>query len=290
MKDSHKRLLQQIAEMSEEGKFGKSIKAARKKYEQLPVGISTLLKCVIDAYGKREGINDDILRMRDLFTQLIIATYRDAALVEQQVAISLVHSLIADYPGVPESCLAPQFCSLMEAALCLRELARSKNRSLLWQQMSRLVLAYNEFLNALLGFMIPCLQCAQGQKPDPRIFYMSYSSRVDKINSLTGGEKGAFYLITRLAKPRIRNAIAHGTIWLDSDAAKVRYAEGRRKRREYDIDLMEFGCLALSGSHIGEPYLAAIGTIAVMEDGSNLAKSFLPEHLVRVFNFKKGNV
>lgn len=288
MKDSHKRLLQQAAEMAEEGKYGESIKAARKEYDQLPVGIATLLKCVVDAYGKKEGINEDIAKMRDLFTQLIIATYRDAVPVDQQVALSLVHSFIDDYPGVSESCLAPQFCSLLEAAIAFRELAGSTNRVLMWQQMSRLVLAYNEFLNALLGFMIPCLRCAQGQQPDPRIFSVPYSSRVNQINSLTGGEAGAFYLITRLAKPRIRNAIAHGTIWLDSEAAKVRYTEGNRQRREYESDLMEFGWLALSGSHLSEPYLAAIGTIAVMEDGSDLAKSLLPEHLVRVFNFKKG--
>lgn len=288
MKESHKRLLEQSAEMAEEGKFGEAIRAAREEYSQLPVGIATLLKCAVDAYGRKEGINEDVLRMRDLFTQVIIVAYRDAAGVDEQVALALAHSLIADYPGVSESCLAPQFCSLMQAALGFREFAGSSNRSLLWQQMSRLVLAYNEFLNALLGFMIPCLRCAQGQQPDPRVFSMPYKARLDQINSLTGGEDGAFYLITRLGKPRIRNAIAHGTIWLDSDAAKVHYTDGSREKREYEIDLMEFGCLALGGSHLGEPYLAAIGTIAVMEDGSDLATSLLPDHLVRVFRFKKG--
>lgn len=287
VKDSHKRLLQQSADMAEEGMFGESIKAAREEYSQLPVGIATLLKCSVDAYKSKDGVNDDVRRMRDLFTQLIIATYRDAARVDQEVAVALMHSMIADYPGVSESCLAPQFCSLMQAALGFRELARSTNRSLLCQQMSRLVLAYNEFLNALLGFMIPCLRCVNGQKPDPTVFGMPYRSRLDQINALTGGEEGAFYLITRLGRPRIKNAIAHCTIWLDADAAKVHYTDGSRKRREYQIDLMEFGALARSGSHLGEPYLAAIGTIAVMEDGSDFARGLLPDHLVRLFRFTK---
>ena len=273
--------------MAEEGQFGESIKAAREEYDQLPVGIATVLKCVIDAYGRKEGINNEVARMRDLFTQLIIAAYRDAAFVDQQVALALAHSFIDDYPDASESCLAPQLCSLLEVALSFRELCGSTNRSLLWQQMSRLVLAYNEFLNALLGFMIPCLRCAQGKQPDHRVFSMTYRSRLDQFNSLTGGENGAFYLITRLAKPRIRNAIAHSTIWADFEEGKVRYTDGMRNRREYEISLIEFGCLALSGSHLGEPYLAAIGTIAVMEDGSDIAKALLPNHLVRVFDFTR---
>ncbi|MCK4394688.1 hypothetical protein KAX17_17440 [Candidatus Bipolaricaulota bacterium] len=289
MKDMHKQLLEQVVEMAEEGKFGESIKAVRKEYEQLPVGIATLLKCVTDAYADKHGINKEILQLRDLFCQLLVATYRDAARREPDVALALVHSLIRDYPGVPESCLAPQFCALMQAALSFRELAYSKNRLLVWQQMSRLVLAYNEFLNALLGYLIPCIRCSRGKEPNAKIFSMPYSARVKELNALTGGENGPFYLITRLARPKIRNAIAHGTIWLDSKAAMVRYPDGPRKRKS-EIDLLKFGALALSGSHLAEPYLAAAGTIAVMEDGSELARQFLPAHLVRVFNFSKGEI
>lgn len=273
--------------MAEEGKFGETLKAGRKEYEQLPAGIATLLKCASEAYREKEGTTPEVAQIRDLFAQLIIVTYREAALLDEQVALPLVHSLIDDYPGAPESCLAPQFCSLLEASLSFRELAHSKNRLLMWQQMRQVVLAYNEFLNALLGFMIPCLRCAQGQQADPGVFSMPYSSRVDQVNSLTGGENGAYYIIGRLAKPRLRNAVAHGTIWLDSDEAKVRYTEGRRRRREREVALVEFGGFALIGSHLAEPYLAAVSTIAVMEDGSDLAQSFLPQHLVRVFRFRR---
>jgi hypothetical protein len=287
MKESHKHLVQQIAEMAEEGKLGESIKAARKEYERLPVGISTLLKCVVDAYQSNSNMDGEILQLRDLFCQLLVAIYRDAPLRNQEVAHALVHSLIKDYPGVQESCLAPQLCSLMEAALGFREVGDLRNRLMVWQQMSRIVLAYNEFLNALLGFLIPCLKCSKGKQPDPAVFATAYAAKVDQFNSLTGGENGPFYLITRLARPKLRNAIAHGTIWLDSNAAKVRYSVGQKKREEHEIELIEFSGLALSGSHLPASYLAAIGAIAVMEDGSDLAKAFLPQHLVQLFNFRK---
>lgn len=287
MKDTHKRLMQQVAEMAEEGKLGQSIKAVREEYEQLPVGISTLLKCVVDAYQKGPNVDEEIFRLRDLFCQLIMVTYRDAACRNQEVALALVHSLIKDYPAVQGSCLAPQFCSLVQAALGFRELADSNNRLVIWQQMSRVVLAYNEFLNALLGFLIPCIKCSQGQQPDPAVFSMDYAVKVDQLDSLTGGEDGPFYLITRLASPKVRNAIAHSTIWLDSDAAKVRYTVGKRRKQEHKMELIEFSALALSGSYLSQSYLAAVGAIAVMEEGSDLAKAFLPPHLVRVLNFRK---
>lgn len=159
MKQRHEALLRQAVEMAEEGKFGEKIKAARREYERLPVGIATLLKCVADAYSPKPGV--------------------------------------------------------------------------------------------------------------------------------TGGEDGPFYLISRIARPSIRNAIAHGAAWLDSDAAKVRYSDGRAQRRKADVDLLEFGALAMTGSHLAEPYLAALGTIAVMEDGSDLARQLLPAHLAMVFGFQR---
>lgn len=55
------------------------------------------------------------------------------------------------------------------------------------------------------------------------------------------------------------------------------------------MDLIEFVGLASCGSHLCEPYLAAIGAIVVMEDGSAQAQSLLPEHLVRLFRFKKAH-
>lgn len=287
MKESHKQLLQQIADMAEEGKLGESIKAARKEYDRLPIGIATLLKCVVDAYQSNPSIDGEILQLRDLFCQLIIVIYRDGSLRDTEVAHALVHSLIKDFPGVQESCLTPQLCSLMEAALGFREVGDLKNRLMIWQQISRVVLAYNEFLNALLGFLIPCLKCSQGKQPDPGVFSVAYATKLEQFNVLTGGGNGPFYLITRLARPKLRNAIAHGTIWLDSKTAKVRYSVGSKKKEEHEIELIEFSSLALSGSHLPTSYLAAIGAIAVLEDGSDLAKTFLPHHLVHLFNFRR---
>lgn len=283
MKDAYVRLGEQLAAIAEEGKFGESIRAARTEYEQIPTGILTFLKCVLDAEGRRDGTNEEIRQSRRLFTRFVVSAYRDARKADKDVAQALLLSLIEDYPGVPESCLYPQFCAFAEAALAFREVATSSNRLLIWKQLTRLTLSYNEFLNALSGFLIPCLRLATGKQPDPGVFGMPYGSRVDQLSSLTGGNSGEFSAIVRLAKPRLRNAVAHDTIWLDADASKVRYTEGSKLKKEYEMGLSEFGALALLGSHLGEPYLAAIGAIAVVEDGSELAVRLLPQYLVDTF-------
>lgn len=47
--------------------------------------------------------------------------------------------------------------------------------------------------------------------------------------------------------------------------------------------ILEFIVLASAGSHLAYPCLVAIGVIAVMEAGNDLAKSFLPSQLVRLY-------
>lgn len=284
MKEAYKQLGEQLGQIAEEGQFGASIQASREEYAQLPTSIQVFLKCVLEADGRHSGINEEIIELRRLFMRFVVSVYRDGKESDEDVAEALLLSLIEDYPGVPESCLYPQFCSFVEGCLAFREVATSSNRLLIWQQLTRSVLAYNEFLNALSGFLIPCLRAAVGNDPEPRVFQMGYKSRVDQLISLTGGATSEFAGVINLARPRVRNAIAHDSIWLDSNAATVRYTEGGKVRQEYEMALAEFGKLALLGSHLCEPYLAGIGAIAVLEDGSELAVELLPEHLVTAFN------
>ena len=43
------------------------------------------------------------------------------------------------------------------------------------------------------------------------------------------------------------------------------------------------------GSHLAQPYLAALAVIVVMENGTQEAKSLLPQDLVDLFNFVPKN-
>lgn len=283
MKATHKRLLEQVAQMAAEGEFGESIKSAQREYDQLPAGMAILLKTVLDFCAETSHHESEIAQIRSLACQLLIVAYREAKRKDTTIALSFAHSFIEDYPGVPESSLLPQWCSLAQASLAFREMAHSENRLLVWQQSCKQFQAYNEFLNGLFSYLIVLWRTSLGRSVNIQVFDATYANKINQFSSLTGGEDGPFYLFCRLARPRIRNAIAHETIWLDSDAAKVRFTEGRNPKIESEMQLVEFMALASIGSHLAHAYLAAIGVIAIMEEGTDFAKDLMPPQLVRVF-------
>ena len=285
MKKSHARLLKQFADMAADGQFGNSIKKAQKEYDQLPAGIAILLKFVLDFWEEIFNKNDELAQIRNLTCQLLIIAYREAKKRDAEIAQSLVNSFTTDYPDVPESTLLPRWCSLAQASLAMREVAQSKNRLMVWQQACKQFQAYNEFLNGLLAYLIILWRTKEGRPVRANVFDTPYANKLDQFSSLTGGEDGAFYLFCRLARPKIRNAIAHETIWLDADENKVRYEEGRHPRTEHEMDLIEFMGLAAAGSHLAQSYLAAIAVIAIMEEEYELGKKVLPPQLVKVFEF-----
>lgn len=283
MKESHKKLLEQFSNMAAAGAFGDQIAESRSEYEQLPNGIPIMLKTVSDFCAGLSSDSPELAQMRQLACKSLIVAYREANRKDPDIAAHFVNSFIRDYPGVAESCLLPRWTSLANACLAFRELAHSKNRLLIWQQSLKLFQAYNEYLDGLFGYLIILWRTHLGKPVNPNVLNTTYGNKINQLSELTGGEGGIFYFYLRLAQPDIRNAIAHESIWLDSDAAIVRYNHGNQNKIESQIGLVEFMTYATSGSHIAQPYLAAISVIVIMEYGSELAKSLLPESYRKVF-------
>lgn len=283
MKESHKKLLEQFNKMAEDGVFGDQIANSRSEYEKLPNGISIMLKTVSDFLECSSSHEPEIAQMRQLACQSLIVAYREANRKDPNIAAHFLNSFIQDYPGVAESCLLPRWTSLANACLAFRELSQSQNRLLIWQQSLKQFQAYNEYLNGLFGYLIILWRTHLGKPVNPKVLNTSYGNKINQLSELTGGDDGIFYLFLRIAQPDIRNAIAHESIWLDSDAAIVHYNHGNQNKIESQIDLVEFMAYAAYGSHIAQPYLAAISVIVIMECGSDSAKSLLPESYRKVF-------
>ncbi len=284
MKKNHRVLLDQVNKFASEGRFGESVIKATKEYNALPLGIATTIKCVVDFHSHNSEIDDEISQIRSLFFQLIVVAYRECKKVNEEIASIFLNSFIVDHPEAPESALVTKWCSLAQASLAFREVAQTENRLLIWQQSTKIFQAYNEFLNGLLGFLIIAWRCAQKKKINPNVFSLAYGAKINQFEQITGGENGVFYMICRLAQPKIRNAIAHETIWLDSEVDKVRYIDGNKDKKEFELDLIEYMAFAGIGSHLCEPYLASIAAIIIWEEGSEVIKSCLPEYLIKVLS------
>ncbi len=270
--------------MAEDGAFRDQIAKSRSEYEQLPNGISIMLKTVSDFHEGLSSGCTEIAKIRQLACQSLIVAYREANRKDPDIAAHFVNSFVQDYPGVPESSLLPRWTSLVNACLAFRELAHSRNRLLVWQQSLKLVQAYNEYLNGLFGYIIILWRTNLGKPVKPNVLNTNYGNKINQLRELTDGDNGIFYFYLRIAQPDIRNAIAHESIWLDSVANIVRYNHGNQNKYESQIDLVEFMAYAQSGSHIAQPYLVAISVIVIMECGSDIAKSLLPESYHQIFS------
>jgi hypothetical protein len=213
---------------------------------------------------------------------LIIVLYREAKKKDTEVAQAIVNSFIEDFPNTENTCVFPQWESLAKASLAFKA-AKNAEPVVVWQQSTRLFQAYNEFLSAFLGFFIIGWRCALSKDFSTNVLHNSYGSKLNEFDQLTGGEYGPFYLILRLAKPNLRNAIAHENVWFDRDSNIVRFTHGRRRETTEEMPLVEFMGLAALGSLIAQYYLAAITAIVILEDGKKSDIEQLPAHLIRVF-------
>lgn len=281
---SRSQLLAQFEQLAADGDFGLAAEAAVGAYAQLPNDVARAVKYVVELY---EGTEEPKGRQaRDLVAQLLLVTYREAKGKDEAVASNFANAFIDDYPGTTGTSLLAKWISLAEAALGFKSVgAKPNNRSLLWQQSSRLVQMTNEFLDGLLGLLIVAWRCGLGKTVNRNVLTNAYGSKLDEFESLTGGEDGPFYLLFRIADPPLRNGIAHGTAWLDRDAQEVRYTAGRQVRQRHSLELTRFMEMAYCGSYLAQAYLAALATIVVLEGDNVEAASLLPHHLVRVMNW-----
>lgn len=269
--------------MAEDGLLSKQIANSRAEYEQLPKGIPIMLKTVFDFLENVSSKEPELSKMFHLMCQTLIVAYREANQKDQDISAHFLNSFIEDYPGISESCLLPRLTSLMNACLAFRESGQSRNRLLVWQQSLKLVQAYNEFLNGLFGYLIILLRTKLGKTVNPNVLNTNYGNKINQLSELTGGDEGMFSFFFRIAKPDMRNAIAHESIWLDPDTATVRYNHGNQNKIESHIGFVEFMSYVTYGSNIVQPYLTAISVIVIMECGNELAKSLLPESYRNVF-------
>lgn len=269
------------------GEFGERVRVDQEEYGRLAAGPPILLRVVSDFYSVTGGAIEEIRNIRFLTFQIFIVTYREAKRRSPTVAATLVNSFIEDYPGAPESSLTTKWTSLARAGVAFRAVAGGSNSNLIWQQSVKLFQAYNEFLNGLFGYLIALWRAQQGRRVNPRVHACVYGDKVNQLSELTGGDDGLFYLLLRLARPKIRNAIAHESIWLDSDQALVHYVDVTTASED-TLPLTDFMALAMTGSHLAQPYLAALAAIALLEDSPESVAN-LPEHLVRLFQHGRGN-
>lgn len=275
--------LQEIGRLALAGYFGEDVKQATEDYQVLAPNAEVFVKIITDFYTRRSSEEDRLVfQTVEILTQLTIVVYRDTKPKDRVLATQFLLAFIQDYPNVSHSSLFQKWHMLTGAALAFKDaIHKSKSPVLVWEQAKGLFQAYNEFLSGILGYFIVCWRTVNGKTFSPNSLTNHYGVKLNEFHALTGGESGAFNLIFKIARPNIRNAIAHGTIWLEEDQGKVKFQD---RGQTHEIGLAEFLGLAAIGSYVGTAYLAGVAAIIVIEEGNNETIAKLPAHLVSLYH------
>lgn len=275
-----------MIEIAKDGTLGIEIEKTQKEYEEINNDIARIIKYIYDVLTPKSENDLKIMQSKAILSQYIILAYREAKKKDIEIANGLLYSFIEDYPSRSHSCLLEKWRTLAESILSVKEISGSKKRLEIWQNYSKLFQSYNEFLNGLLNYLILCWKCYLGELTDLAVFESSYGNKIDEFEKITDGENGVFYLIFRIANNQIRNAIAHGDIRFDPNSGIIYYLIGRKNKTEKQIHIDDFMAITILGSTIAQAYLAGIGTIVVMEHGTEKAKELLPDYLKKAFKFQ----
>ena len=275
-----------MSEIALSGILGNDAKSASEDYTVLGEGYPRLVRYIDEIYSTDNVFSDyQLLSICDQLCQYIIVIYREAKGNDENVAHQLLMSFHKDYPGTTGTCLFPTWESLINASIAFKQCPKD-NYTLVWQQSTRLVQAYNEFINKLLGFLYIGWCVAQDVELDIKVFKMGYRNKLRKFEEITNGENGAFYLIFRLATPDLRNSIAHEDISNDYNKGIVKYVVGNKKKIIREMSTLDFLAKASSGSVFAQSYLLALSVITLLEADSDAYSKYIPKHLIRVFNFE----
>ena len=272
-------LLEQFHKLGEDGHLGDEVANLTAQYDAMSDDLARAVKYVCDLYIRSPG-NDEGMEARDLIIQLFLSVYQDAKRKDTSVAKAFLCTFINDYPSANGSILFPRWIALADASLGFKNSSKLGNPSLIWQQASNLVLAYNEFLDGLLGILIVACRCAQGKTININVIGNNYGSKLDEFRSLTGGDESPFNILINMARPKLRNGIAHKNAWYDGETSLVYYFEGTQQKTKISMDLQEFLMLGYRGSYLAQAYVAFIAVVVIFESGDVVAQSHLPDHLL----------
>lgn len=208
------------------------------------------------------------------YMEAFLATTADIMSVSPDDGKHVVEAFIHDYPGVTGSNLAGRWSALSESCLAFKKAGSIPGNVVgLWESSKSLHLAFNEFMNGLLPFIVIGLKHAKGQKADLKWFKAVFKDKIDALDSLTGGLSGRAAPLIALPDRAIRNAIGHTDIFFDREAGVVRYGEHQGgNRSEHKMSIHDFMMRAAWYSHIPHAHLAAIAAISLLMNGTDKDK------------------
>lgn len=261
------------------GAYGKGAKDTALVYDNLSgQDIEIFLKTVNDFYIKRKKVDVEFLPIIDTFFQTLLIIYVKAHEKDPGIAEYLVISYLDNIPGTQGTALFHKYSDFVDAGHAFKNVIKTRDQILLWEVAKKLTLNYNEFLNGLLGILLLLIKCGLELKCSTTQLKAPYGSKIHSFKQLIDDNNLPYDMLVKFANSNLRNSIAHGTIWLDSEKAIVNYTN---RNESYSISLVEFLTLNACVLHFPNAYLSSIATIAIFMKGTREDKYKLPTELLQ---------
>jgi len=225
--------------------------------------------------------------VRLILVQVIVVAYREARKNDPEVASWLFRSYLEDHPEAPGSRLFEKCDGLLEAAHTLKAVAGTRDSRVLFQATKEVHRAVGEFVPLLMAWLALLWQVKQGEQPEFKLLKAQTpaGTKVKRFTEITNGEDGIFYLLSRLINVQLRNAIAHSTVTLDEENARVSFSRIENGVRVYEhIDLTKYMADIYMHTRLPAIYLAALSGILVMETGTPEERLSLPAVIIQAFS------
>ena len=182
-----------------------------------------------------------------------------------------------DIDGTKNTCIKDKYLSMLDAGHAYKQAIIGKNPLIIWELSKNSFLAYNEFLNILIGVILINYRFSIGKAYKINTLGSKYGNKVNELIELNPQDESYKYLF-ELMRPDIRNAIGHQTIWFDKEDNIVTYFDDKTEHNE-TISIEDFIFLNSKASYLGEAYLVAMSTIGIFTIGKPADKARLPKEL-----------
>jgi len=198
---------------------------------------------------------------------------------EKDVELSDCFTLIfqRNIEGTKNTCIKDKYLNMLDAVHAAKQSSETKNPLIIWELTKNSFLAYNEFLNILVGVILINYRFSIGKTYKFSALESPFGKKVNELIDLKPQEPCYKYLF-ELLHPEIRNAIGHQTIWFDKSDKMVTYLNDKTQQNE-TISIEDFLFLNSKASYLAEAYLVTLSTIAIFTIGKPQDKARLPKEL-----------
>ncbi|WP_166383825.1 hypothetical protein [Polaribacter sp. 11A2H] len=266
----------QLGEQIESGLYGSKVKKEASIYKSISNShIEPFLKNINDFYSKE--INPVFRPYPVALIEVILSLFFKNN--SKDVKLSDCFCLIfqENIEGTKKTFIKDKYINMLDAGHASKQSLNTNNPLIIWELSKNSFLAYNEFLNVLVGAILINYRYSIGKDYKFNSLDNAYANKVNQLIELKPEGKCYEYLF-ELLRPDIRNAIGHQNIWFDKSNRLVTYLNDKTGTNE-TMSIEEFILLDAKASYLAEAYLVSISTIAVFSIGTTSDKIGLPKEL-----------